>query len=278
MAKTNLNENATSFAAANWEDATGFADEAQLEISDGTIACTEDADQSATDIDYLQITSGRTGDIGTAASPLTFEANDDAYPGNEGRVEIRGSGGNFYGATAGGGWDRCVVYASGMNTHLISGTVDLLEVSTVPLLRVETGMVVTTAHIWSGRSVIEANDTRITNLYIYGGNHTLKREADVFLYGGKLTIDVAKATPTIDVHVYNPNAELNFVRGDITDYTHAAGYAKTKGERAITIGSGVYVRGPSPFVREAYNDIDTISTVDTQLGGQTTNVGGAIPL
>jgi hypothetical protein len=274
MAVTYLNENATSLAAANWEDSTGFADDAQLVIASGSVATVDDVDQNASDVEYLIVTEGRTGDLGTAASPVKFEADTPA--GN--KVEIRGSGGNFYGETSGNGWNRCIVYSAGMNFHGIAGTITLLEVAAVPLMRIETGMVVTTAHIWSGRSVIEANDTRITNLYIYGGNHTLKREADVHLYGGSLTIDVAKATPTIDVHVYNPNATLNFVRGDITDYTHAAGYAKTKGERAITIGSGTYVRGPSPFVREAYNDIDTISTVDTQLGGQTTNVGGAIPL
>lgn len=273
MSVTYLNENATGFAAANWEDATGFANGAELYISDGTVAATDNADQSASDVLSFVVLEGRSGNLGTAAAPVKFEADTPAGA----RVEYRANAGHFYGATSGSGWARLVLNASGGSFTGVSGTITALECTRVAGLTIETGMVVTTAYLYSGSGVIENNATGLTNCYIFGGRWTIKRDGVYHIYGGHVTFDVPDATPTTTVNQYNPDSTVVVARGDIATVSHLAGMMRTKGERAVSIGGSAYTRGPAQFARTAFNDVDTIAAA-TVIGGQTAQIGGPVPL
>ena len=69
MAIAYLNEGAVSLAAANWSDATGFANNATLVISSGSQTITTSLDQSGLSggidtLDILQVFTGRIGGAG----------------------------------------------------------------------------------------------------------------------------------------------------------------------------------------------------------------------
>lgn len=272
MAIAYLNENATSFAAANWDDATGFADAAQLIIADGTTATTQDADQSASDVEYLVVTEGRTGDLGAAGTPLQFEADTPSGA----RVEYRANGGRFYANPAGNGWDTFIVNSSGGSPFLEGGTVTDLEIAQCAYFEANPTTTITNFKIGGGRGLIDgaaSGTTAVTSGEFWGGQWTVRRDGVYDVYGtATVVFDVLDASPATTIRLNSPMAKVFILRGDVATVVHNAGHMATKGERAISVGGTSYTRGPANIATTAFNDIDTIAT-PTAWGGQIQQIG-----
>jgi len=277
MAFTNLNENATSVAAANWEDATGFAAGAELEISDGSVAILNDLDQSASDIEALVITEGRTGDIGKAGTPLQCQVDNST----DARVEYRASGGRFY-FTHADNTSTCeyfIANSTGGSVYIEGGTIDDLEVARVAYLEIGANAVVTNAKLGDGRGVIENNATGMTSCEIFGGHWTIKRDGTYKIHGDAVVVfDIPDSSPTMSVEQTGRASKVYFKRcATVATVTHNSGLQATVGvaERAVNLGGSAYNRGPASLARTAFRDVDTIAT-PTVWGGQATQIG-AIP-
>jgi hypothetical protein len=104
MAVAFLNTGATSMAAANWSDTTGFAAAAQLVIREGSQAIVNDLNQSASSIEFLDIQEGFSGNIGNASGSLRCDADGTAESPTTrlSRIRYNASGGNFYFSATGG--------------------------------------------------------------------------------------------------------------------------------------------------------------------------------
>lgn len=276
MAIAYLNENATSLAAANWSDATGFAAAATLFITDGSVPIVNDVDHGSSNIEYLVITEGRTGDIAAAGTPVECQVDNSA----DARIEYRASGGRFYFAHA-DSTSQCeifVVNSTGGSVYLEGGTIDDLQVARVAYLHVNASTVLSDTagekvYLGSGRGVIENNATGITECNIFGGNWTIKRDGTYNIYGpATVVFDIPDASPTTTINQYAPGSVVQIKRGDVGTVVHHAGLMATKGERPISIGSSSYTRGPANLAKTAFNDIDTIAT-PTVWGGQTEQIG-----
>jgi len=83
MALEYLADNAVSLAAASWllvngSAGTGFANGATLRIDRGTQTIDQDTNQSASDVESLDVLPGFSGNLGTGSSPVRFGASGTA--------------------------------------------------------------------------------------------------------------------------------------------------------------------------------------------------------
>lgn len=200
MAIAYLNEGATSFAAANWSDATGFATNATLVISSGSQVISGALDQSAvvTGINSLHIRSGFSGRIG-GPTPLKV----DADAGAPNLISYGASAGAMYLQAGGGSAVITNLYVgTGGQAYLLGGTFTNVYFSR-GYMSVNESTVATNAYLFGGSSVFEAG-TVFTVLNVFGGNHVIKRAcATVNVFGGSVVYDVptSEAT-TATVNVY----------------------------------------------------------------------------
>lgn len=225
MSAAFLNAGATSFAAANWTDTTGFVDDAELYIQSGTQTVTGDLTPSlANGIQNLDILSGWSGNIGGANGSLAVETRSSLinYSTQIPRIRYYASGGTFYYTPQGAGaaanvCDYYQIGGSGSGYLTGTGTVKRIE-SNGGRLYVGTAMtsVATFRWVFSGGTVTVdgvSGTTKIHALTVTGGQHLLKRGVQgstmastgfvegLNVAGGAVTID-AYAETISDLRMY----------------------------------------------------------------------------
>lgn len=206
MAVAYLNEGATSLAAANWSDSTGFANDAELVINKpGSQSIQTALDQSAIGgINSLDILAPFSGVIGGTGGSLRVDAdsNGTAYSASaqQGRVRIE-SGTIYYAATGGstlahlvqvGGSGRMFVTGGIVdNVHAYGGQYNISDQVTFG-----SGG---TIYLTGGTGVIESHASDLADNYVItGGSHTIKRGAtsttgNIRIKGGNVTLDLGTA-------------------------------------------------------------------------------------
>lgn len=210
-----LNAGATSLAAANWSDSTGFADSAELYIQSGTQTVTGGLSPSLTNgIQNLDILSGWSGNIGGANGSLAVETRSSLLSQTTQipRVRYYASGGTFYYTPQGAGaaGDVCDYYqiaGSGSAYITGTGTVKRLE-SNGGRLYVGTsiGSVANFRWVFSGGTVTidgVSGSTKIHALTIAGGQHLLKKGiqgTSITATGFTEGLNVAGGSVTIDAY------------------------------------------------------------------------------
>jgi len=226
-----LNAGATSLAAANWSDAIGFADSAELYIQSGTQTVTGGLTTSlANGIQNLDILSGWSGNIGGANGSLAVETRSSLL--NQAtqipRVRYYASGGTFYYTPQSGGAasDVCDYYqiaGSGSGYLTGTGTVKRLE-SNGGRLYVGTAIGSVANFRWvfaNGTVTVDgvSGSTKIHALTIAGGQHLLKKGIQgtsvtatgftegLNVCGGSVTID-AYAETFSDIRIYGGYVQI----------------------------------------------------------------------
>lgn len=226
-----LNAGATSLAAANWSDAIGFADSAELYIQSGTQTVTGGLTTSLTNgIQNLDILSGWSGNIGGANGSLAVETRSSLL--NQAtqipRIRYYASGGTFYYTPQGGGAasDVCDYYqiaGSGSGYLTGTGTVKRLE-SNGGRLYVGTAIGSVANFRWvfaNGTVTVDgvSGSTKIHALTIAGGQHLLKKGIQgtsvtatgftegLNVCGGSVTID-AYAETFSDIRIYGGYVQI----------------------------------------------------------------------
>lgn len=276
MAITYLNQGATSLAAGNWSDATGFADNATLIINRPFGPITGGAsglDQSAvTDgATYLEIVGSAEGQLGDASNPLRADFNDGSSP----HLLYAPKGGVLY-YYPGGNETTCTEFEASGN-----GTYHILGGGTVTTLRHSTGIgdvastvIVTNAEFWgSAQATIEYNATGFTDYKQHGGNVIAKRVGTTMdIMGGNLVLDAsAGAITTINLRGGN----LTLLRsGTITTFNHFGGRVNLRDVQiAITITNCNVYPNADPA---AWSNRPSLLTVTPSFKGR--SVGGNFPL
>lgn len=264
MATAYLTDGATTLAAASWSDATGFADGADLVISDGSQSIQTALNQSGltNGINRLRILPGFSGNIGSGSESLRVDVDNSSSP----RLEYLARAGSlFYAANGNSNVCTRLVVASGGSLTLTGGTITQLEVQAANRVTVNSSTVVTTAYINGGSGVIEYNATAITNLYMGGGNYVLRRAATtVTLGGGTLVVDVKQAA-TAATTINMAGGRLVLYAGNVTTPNLYAGSVDaSKAVKPITLGGTNGVFGPGLNI--AYNSQVTIDASVLQLG------------
>lgn len=256
MAVAYLNEGATSFAAANWSDATGFADGATLVINKGSQTITGGLSQTAADVEYLDILSGFNGIIGGAAGALECDADGtvESSATMVSRIKYEASGGAFYFKANGANTlahqlilnSRGKFYGQGgilKNVQLLNGPASFSET------------VAATGGVWNfagGAATIDyAAATAIPDLTVTGGSHLSNRNhTALVIAGGDFTLDAqGLASTTLTVL----GGRLRLVNsGTITALIYKGGVLDFSGlNRPLTITTGTAIGfdvKPSPLV------------------------------
>ena len=253
MAVAYLNDGATSLAAANWSDATGFANNATLIINSGTQSIQTAIDQSTISVDYLDILEGFSGTIGGAGGPLKCGC-DDASPSDStviGRLRYWASGGALY-YTADGNTTTLADYVqikTGGRFYGVSG-----KMADVHLEQGEAfwaaGAGSDTGGVWSfmgGSGTIDyAASDAIPTLIVTGGAHSLRRNATTLTVGGgTITVDCqGLAIGTINHY----GGRINLINsGGITTYYGYGGILDaSRIGRPVTVATAVF-GAPSAF-------------------------------
>ena len=192
-----LNIGATSMAAANWSDTTGFTAAAQLVIREGSQAIVNDLNQSASSIEFLDIQEGFSGNIGNASGSLRCDADGTAESPTTrlSRIRYNASGGNFYFSATG---NNTLAHFVEINTGGTFWGTDgimknvVLQNGTARFAAAVAG----TGGVWrftGGVGIIDyAAALAIPQLDVVAGRHTLGRNATTLnVYGGELVIDCA---------------------------------------------------------------------------------------
>jgi hypothetical protein len=215
MAEVLLNDGATSFAAANWSDATGFADNADLTVGGGSQTISAGLDQSALTegINRLTISGAFTGTIGSASSPLIVDVDGGTSPGSP-VLRYFASGGRLH-CNAGGDNALCVqLLHAGAGEVLTygSGTITTLRQSLGSVL-VNGGTVVTNAELYGGSGTFGYNATGFTSCIVTGGSWTFNRGGTFDIRGGNVLIDLSSGGTLTSLTVSN-GAQVSILRAD----------------------------------------------------------------
>lgn len=263
MALAYLNENATSAAAANWSDSTGFADGAELVLGDNSGAdVVSDVDQSGltTGVESFEIQATFNANAGQAGTPFIFDADNSAD------AFVRHGGPRRFYYNAGGGSTNCnFLYQIGTGaTYLEGGTVDDTYVSRGELYA-NAFTVLTNFTAYGGRGTIENNATGITSATIKGGQWTIKRDGTYVIEGGTVTLDIPDTSPTISLTikqgarcvVLQANAIATVYNDGVLDISRA--------KRPITLGASTHEQGS--FATLARGSLNHTITEPTYPGG-----------
>lgn len=246
MAEAFLAAGATAFAAANWSDTTGFVDDAELVVPDGSATITGDLDQSAltNGIDYFDELPGSNRNIGGAAGTFTVATRASLYSAATQRARVRfwGAGGtNTYSP---GATKTCHILQVGLNKTVNvvgSGALRLVQQDggTLRIAQNITADTGSAAYEWvivSGTATIDHSGTGVHVVRVLGGSLTLRRGVATHLYihGGNVTIDARGETIAAITHTGGTLTILNC--GTITAYNGLAGvFDASRALRAITI-------------------------------------------
>lgn len=167
-----LNEGATSFAAANWSDATGFADNATLVVNKPFGLITAGLDQSglsSTGIDSLDFQEGARGIVGGGTSgSLRVDSNG----GSTHRIRNRGAV-TLY-VTDGGNGVTDLDLGGQQRTNLTGGTWTDVTIDG-GILTANASAIITNLYGFGGGGTIEYNSTGFTLARFTAGNWILKR-------------------------------------------------------------------------------------------------------
>lgn len=253
MAVAYLAEDASSLAAANWSDTTGFADGATLVIQKGGKSIQDGLSQAAADIEYLDILPGFTGSIGGTGGSLTCDADGTAESAATlvSRIRYQAAGGHLY-FNAGGANTLAhqVVIGnpprSGVGSGSFFGTGGILK--NVQLLggrATFSDAVLATGGVWNfagGSSTTAYHATNdLPSVRVSGGTHLLQRNCTALVVaGGDVTLDCQGLTPgTITVYAGRFTL-LN--SGTITALLHLGGTLNFgRLGRPVTITTGTAV-------------------------------------
>lgn len=252
-----LNEGATSVAAVNWSDATGFADNAALVINKpfgGGIPLTGAVDQSAlTDgIHSLDLRPGAIGTLGSASSPLRCDIDDESAPaaGDAASAFLAAYGTScvvYYEAAGNASVARNISVGTGNQVNLQGGTATNVGV-VGGRFNANESAIVTNFDQYSGRSQFDEHATPIALLRVTGGTVIVNRLVTAMHISGNARV------------IYAPPATANM-----------AG-------TSITLNSGILtqIRGATPTILALGGTLD-FSQLDrpTVPGGTSWLVGGA---
>lgn len=234
MAFATLADNSTDLAAANFSDATGFADSATLGIvRNGSLIDTNlDAGAAlSTGINYLHLYPGFTGSLGSADGSLETKFNS-------GYTTLP----NFQ-MQNGAAWVTCtnacpVLRIYGGELHLTGGTVTELELLGGRVI-LSAGVTVTTLNQYGGRiEDVATSANAITTANIRGGQASLLRTVTTLNMEGQRNPIVSLEHATGPTTVTQRAGRLTMFKGSIATYNGIDGrldgrYAKV----ALTIGS-----------------------------------------
>jgi hypothetical protein len=249
MAIAYLNEGAISLAAANWSDATGFANAATLVISSGSQTITTSLDQSTltAGIDTLDILPGFTGRIGGSGyGSLKVDADESTTN----RIIYNAGGGSAYFQASG---DNSIIsnfWMSSLGSAYLTGGTFSNVVLGQGSLSVDSTTVLTDPIFDGGAAVVQAG-TAATSLTVRGGSHVWKRGATTInVYGrGRLNIDCA-GTAITTLNILSSEAEVVLSSsGTITTVNNWGRLLADKITRAITIST--YNSGPAGFLADS---------------------------
>lgn len=264
MAIAYLNEGAVSLAAANWSDATGFANNATLVIASGSQTITTALDQSGLSggIDTLDIGPQFTGRIGSPSTgPLKVDADEG---GSTHRITYNAGGGVLYLQAAG---DNNLISnfwkSSPGAAYLMGGTFTNVILGEGPL-SVNGSTTVDNAYLKGGNSTFEAG-TGFKVLNVYSGTHLIKRNfiasgsggsETLNIYGGTVVLDTTTTGNLTTVNVFK-DGTLRLLSSDAIATLNLEGYADfSQAKVAITISTANL--GPLYKINESANV--TIST------------------
>ena len=246
MAVAYLNPGATSLAAGQWSDLTGFANSATLVVSSGSATAYTNVDWSALTqgIDYFKVLSGFTGALQTSSGgPLKFDADQ----GTDQLVSY-GAAGGLMRYQAAGNSNACtnVENVGGGALYLMGGTFTngFFASGTTS---VDSSTVMTNCYVTGGNNTIEYNATALTVFEQTGGYTVLKRNAAAInITGGTLVIDYddgANGTATYGSTSIQINGGVVIWRnGNLDKVTWRAGELNNRNLRQpATIGATSFV-------------------------------------
>ena len=272
-----LNEGATSLAAANWSDATGFADNATLVINKpfgNGAAVTAGLDQSGltTGIDSLDIKKGAAGIIGGSGTSLEVDADSASTDGisNHGNVTLY---------LQGGGSSLIQNFDCGANSrnYLTGGTFTTTTVQG-GYLSANESTVLTNFDAYGGNGVIEYKSDKITLARIMRGSWIIKRACTSLIIGENATVifdpdDAASFTSTA---ITNYGGRLIWRAGAVPTVTSIGGSIDFSEARdSFTPGSSAFTVGGTKITE---GDGSVSLTNVTYVGRMQRSAGGFIPL
>ena len=242
MALSYLNENATSAAAANWSDSTGFADNAELVLSvSNGIAVTSDVDHSSltTGVESFEIQPAFNADAGQAGTPFQFDADYSA----DAFVKHGGPRRFYYSAT--GGSSNCNFYyhVGTGQTYLEGGTIDNTYVTRGEFYA-NASTVLTNMQVFGGRGTIDNNATGFTAYTQKGGSWTVKRDGTFIVERGTLILDIPDASPTVSLTVEQGARVIVLQANAIATVNNDGIIDLTRAKRPITLGASTHNQGP----------------------------------
>lgn len=277
MAVAYLNEGAVSVAAANWSDATGFADNATLVIDKpfgGGSPLTASVDQSAltTGIDYLDILKGAVGQLGTGASPLQVDADTAAGDGitNYGNVTLyfKGGGSGVINNFSCGAGSRNIQTDDTVGQVVVEGGSYTAEESAV----------ITNFDAYGGTGEIKYNSTKITLCRIMRGTWILRRACTSLIVGenARVIIDIDDAASMTSTAITNYGGTIDLVHGAYPTLTSIGGTIDLRNaRRAFEIGGTAITLGGTRIIEGS--EVVTVSNV-TNVGNSKRSVGGFVPI
>ena len=254
-----LSQGATSLAAANWSDATGFDDDAVLLITEeGSQAITAGLDQTGattTGIHSLRGGGQFRGTVGGSGANLQVEIQTSAGI----------SGPNLH--ISSGTWYVAAVTTTLDSAVVDGGTVYFNGTSTIAKLVVQAGArvvigegVTVTTLINAGGSVKAADGTAFTTARVTGGNLTSEREATTLdAFGGSVALDSrAGNSGTIN----NSGGLVRCLSGDVGTYNGYAGTLDvTATKEVLEIGTTATVLYPAAVILGENRTDVTISNI-----------------
>lgn len=225
--------NTTTFAAAGWSDETGFAASAQLVVDQPVGNVVNGLDQSASEIDYLEITEGASGTIGGNGAGLvmaTGSSESGKYARNRSAVRL-------YLAAAATKAIHNFDFGGRSTNNLVSGTIKTVTGDGGELFVAEAVVIDTALYLFGGTSDIADNATPIPDVILGLGKHTLRRGATtvVVTQGAQIVIDCEDRTIT---NLIDYGGKLTFISGIVTNYKKLGGPPPdlSRVRRASTLG------------------------------------------
>jgi hypothetical protein len=223
MAWAYLDDDATSFAAANWSDATGFADGATLGIVSGRQTIDTALDQSglSSGINNFRVGWDFEGNIGTPTAPLEVDCDNATNP----MISYAGAAGAFYIQASGNNNVITSFQHAGLGrSFLQGGTFTSVGVGRGELIA-NSSTAVTNLRVGGGLVDIDEHaSSTFTLCAVAGGLCTVKRGGTTFEVGanGRLRqIDPDATATTVNVW----GGVLDWRGGDITTLNWFGGTA-----------------------------------------------------
>jgi hypothetical protein len=252
-----LNEGATSFAAANWSDATGFADDATLQVNKPFGPITAGLDQSglsSTGIDSLDFNEGAVGVVGGGSNgSLQVDSNG----GSTHRIRNRGAVTLYL--TDGGNGVTDLDLGGQQRTHLTGGTWTDTTVDG-GVLMAGASAVLTNLYGFGGGGTIEYNATGFTLARFTAGNWILKRGFTKIEVAGTANVTLWGESGTL-TEVEQWGGVVRAVYGNVPTYSLFGGVLDFLGQReALTYGgSNFYRQGGRIVNKKSTTTISNIS-------------------